>query len=61
MVVQQDFEKGRSYRLWFRRCSGDTIVKKTSPFAIFSGSHVGGGGGAYTRYFTVYAKATLIY
>ena len=35
MVVQQDFEKGRSYRLWFRRCSGDTIVMKTRSFAIF--------------------------
>ena len=46
MVVQQDFEKGRSYRLWFRRCSGNTIVKKTSPFAIFfQGLMLGAGGG----------------
>ena len=36
MVVQQDFEKGRSHRLWFRRYDRK----------IFSESDVGGGGGA---------------
>ena len=39
MVVQQDFEKGRSQRLWFRRYDR----YKNQPF--FSGSLVGGGGG----------------
>ena len=33
MVVQQDFEKGRSQRLWFRR------------YDRYKNSHVGGGGG----------------
>ena len=44
MVVQQDFEKGRSQRLWFRR------------YDRYKNSHVGGGGGgggACTWYFTV--------
>ena len=40
MVVQQDFEKGKSQRLWFRRYDR---YKKLAGF--FSGSHVGGGGG----------------
>ena len=39
MIVQQDFEKGRLQRLWFRRYDR----YKNKPF--FSGSHVGGGGG----------------
>ena len=51
MVVQQDLKKvGRNVY-----GSGDTIVTKTSHF--FSGSHVGGGGGACTRYFTVVFKS----
>ena len=48
MVVQQDFEKGRSQRLWFRRYDR----YKTSHF--FQGLTLGAeGGGACTRYFTV--------
>ena len=49
MVVQQDFEKGRSQRLWFRRYDR----YKTSHF--FQGLTLGAeGGGACTWYFTVH-------
>ena len=50
MVVQQEFEKGRSQRLWFRRYAR----LKNEPF--FSGSHVGGGGGGGGLYAVLYGN-----
>ena len=50
MVVQQDFEKGRSQRLWFRRYDR----YKTSHF--FQGLTLGaeGGGGLYAVLYGMY-------
>ena len=45
MVVQQDFEKGRSHCLWFRRYA---IF-----FRVSRWGQKKGGRGAYTQYFTV--------
>ena len=50
IVVQQDFEKGRSQRLWSRRY--DRYKNKLAIFFRVSrwGRKGGGGGGACTRY-----------
>ena len=54
MAVQQEFEKGRSHRLWLRRYAR----LNNQPF--FSGSHVwGGGGGGGGLYAILYG--TCIY
>ena len=55
IVVQQDFEKGRSQRLWSRRY--DRYKNKLAIFfrvSRWGRRGGGGGGGACTRYFTVF-------
>ena len=47
MVIQQDFEKGRSQRLWFRRYDRYKIVFQG--LTLWAEGGGGGGGGGLVR------------